>query len=217
MTSSTPSVARDVLVAPSAGPGPGVLVLHSGRGLTPFVERLCHRLARTGFVAYAPDLFDGETPTTTAEAREVKEAVDEDRLVRQLEDAAGFLCRYDDVSRPEIGVLAIGYGAEVACAAAPWLSADCAALTIFYGYRDCEWADVDLDVLGHFAQLDHVYSPSRVEDIRETFRGAAIDHDLFVYPGTEPSFFEEDETARYDPEAARLSWERTTHYLESRI
>ena len=56
--------ARDSLVTPHVGRGPAVPVLHSGRGLTEFVTTVCQRLARDGFVALAPALFDGETPTS---------------------------------------------------------------------------------------------------------------------------------------------------------
>jgi len=56
--------ARDSLVTPQVGRGPGVPVLHSGRGPTEVVTTVCQRLARDGFVALAPALFDGETPTS---------------------------------------------------------------------------------------------------------------------------------------------------------
>lgn len=210
-----PAVARDYLVTPEPGRGPGVLVLHSGRGLTPFVKRLCHRVARAGFVAYAPDLFEGETPSTPDEARTAKAAVDESRIGRQLADAGAFLGRSEETSRREVAVVGLGYGARLACQAAPRLSEAASSLTLFYGYGECDWTRVDARVLGHFAQLDHEYPPSRVNDIRDALDAAGIEHDLFVYPGTEPSFFEADETARYDPDAAELSWERTLQFLRT--
>ncbi|HTN80206.1 MAG TPA: dienelactone hydrolase family protein, partial [Acidimicrobiales bacterium] len=41
------------LVAPVSGSGPGVLVLHSWWGLTPFFRETCDRFADEGFVALA--------------------------------------------------------------------------------------------------------------------------------------------------------------------
>lgn len=215
MPTTDPSVSRDYLVTPELGRGPGVLVLHSGRGLTPFVKQFCHRFARAGFVAYAPDLYEGATPTTADEAQTAKAAVDESRIGRQLADAGAFLSRSGETSRRDVAVVGLGYGARLACEAAPHLSETASSLTLFYGYGECDWTRVDTRVLGHFAQLDHEYPPSRMNDIRDTFASAGIEHDLFVYPGTEPSFFEADETARYDADAARLSWERTLQFLQS--
>jgi carboxymethylenebutenolidase len=208
---------RDYLVTPEVGRGPGVLLLHSGRGLTDFVRRRCHRLAREGFVALAPDLFEGETPSTVGDADALKAAVDEDRTARRLEDVAEFLRRHESVSRPAVGLVGVGYGAEWACRLAAGLGDDCGALVVFYGVGDPQWASVSAPVLGHFAQLDHEFPRSRVNELRTVLGNHDVAHDLFVYGNTEPSFFETDETARHDPEAAGLAWERTLHFLRSAL
>lgn len=217
MATDDSTIARDYLVTPEVGRGPGVLVVHSGRGLTDFVRRLCHRLAREGFVALAPDLFEGETPSTVGEAEALKAAVDADRTTRRLEDVAEFLRRHEAVSRPAVGVVGIGYGAEWACRLAAGLGDDCGALVVFYGVGDPDWGAVAAPVLGHFAQLDHELPRSRVNELRTVLGNHGLEHDLFVYPNTEPSFFETDETARHDPEAAALAWERTLHFLQTAL
>src|SRR5262249_110828 len=45
------------LAAPPAGVGPGVLVLHAWWGLNETLKAFCKRLANSGFVAFAPDLY----------------------------------------------------------------------------------------------------------------------------------------------------------------
>lgn len=211
------TIARDYLVTPDVGRGPGVLVLHSGRGRTPFVRRLCHRLAREGFVAIAPDLFDGEAPTTVEAAASLKADLDAERVTHRLEDVAEFLRQHESVSRSAVGVVGIGYGAEWACRIASGLRAHCGALVLFYGVGEPDWSRVSAPVLGHFAQLDHEIPESRVREFREAFREHGLEHDLFVYPNTEPSFFETDETARFDEDAATLAWDRTRHFLRESL
>jgi carboxymethylenebutenolidase len=49
---------------PQPGQGPGILVRHAWWGLNDFFVQVCDRLAETGFVALAPDLFQGETAET---------------------------------------------------------------------------------------------------------------------------------------------------------
>ena len=55
------------LAAPKDG-GPAVLVLHAWWGLSDGIRRHCDRLAEAGFVALAPDLYDGRTAATVPEA-----------------------------------------------------------------------------------------------------------------------------------------------------
>jgi len=50
------------------GPWPAVLVLHAWWGLTDMFTGVSDRLAAAGFVAFAPDLYDGPTATTIADA-----------------------------------------------------------------------------------------------------------------------------------------------------
>lgn len=213
MTTENRSLARDYLASPDVGRGPGLVVLHSGRGVTPFVERCCHRLAREGYVAVAPDLFDGATPGTVEAARHRKDSLEPGATLRRLEDTAEFLKQYDDTSRRRVGIVGLGFGAEWACDLVAALGDDCAAAVLFYGYRETDWDDVSAPVLGHFAELDHELPRSRIAELRETFRSHGVAHDLFVYGNVEPSFLETDETARHDPEAAQLSWERTVQFL----
>ena len=56
------------LIAPEAGPGPGLLVLHSWWGLTDRVRELCDRFAALGYTTLAPDLLAGAQAETAAEA-----------------------------------------------------------------------------------------------------------------------------------------------------
>src|SRR5438046_10550271 len=58
------------LSVPKKGSGPGVLVLHAWWGLTDFFKGLSDRLASTGFVAFAPDLYRGATASTREERSE---------------------------------------------------------------------------------------------------------------------------------------------------
>lgn len=210
-------VARDYLVTPGVGRGPGVMVLHSGRGVTDFVERLCHRFASEGYVALAPDLFGGATPTSVEASEARKADLDPGQALQRLEEAAEFLRGHEDTSRRVVGVVGLGYGTEWACRLAAALEDGCGGLVLFYGFEDLDWSRVEAPVLGHFAELDQELPPSRVEQVRSILERADVPHDLFVYPNTEPSFFEAEETARHDPEAARLAWDRTLHFLEETL
>ena len=48
------------LAVPPTGKGHGVLVLHAWWGLNDTMKAFCTRLAESGFVAFAPDLYHGK-------------------------------------------------------------------------------------------------------------------------------------------------------------
>jgi dienelactone hydrolase len=55
------------LAIPPTGKGSAVLVLHAWWGLNDTMRAFCTRLAESGFVAFAPDLYrTGRGPATTA-------------------------------------------------------------------------------------------------------------------------------------------------------
>ncbi|MBK7019611.1 MAG: dienelactone hydrolase family protein [Candidatus Microthrix sp.] len=62
---STTSAGSAYLVHPDDGPGPGVLVLSSWRGLNDVTKSMADSLADAGFTALAPDLF-GSVPVDDA-------------------------------------------------------------------------------------------------------------------------------------------------------
>jgi carboxymethylenebutenolidase len=68
----------DVYIAlPLSGKGSGVLVIHAWWGLNDFFKGVCDRLAKEGFVANAPDLFEGQVATTVAGAKRLRANVRE--------------------------------------------------------------------------------------------------------------------------------------------
>lgn len=204
----------EYLSVPESGSGPGVLVIHSGRGVTPFIRQLCQRFARHGFVAMAIDLFDGKTAETPREAAELKNAIDWGATMNALENAVSGLLQMEMVEGDDVGLVGLGYGAGWALWLGDQMPSEIGAIVIFYGYREGSWSDIEAPVMGHFAEIDTDIPPSRVDDIRDELWASGIHTDFFVYGRAEPSFFEEDESASHSPRAAQLAWERTVRFLE---
>src|SRR5512147_1372078 len=90
MTQSQP---QGFLAVPPAGRGPGVLVLHAWWGLNDTIKAFCKRLADSGFVAFAPDLYHGKVADTIADAETLGKALDTNFLQAKAEilEAARFL------------------------------------------------------------------------------------------------------------------------------
>jgi carboxymethylenebutenolidase len=73
--------ARGYLALPpeTSRPAPAVLVLHAWWGLNETITHICDRLAAEGSVAFAPDLFDGDTAATIAGAEQLAQGSDDVR------------------------------------------------------------------------------------------------------------------------------------------
>ena len=57
------TTAHGYLALPPSGSGPGVIVIQEWWGLTDHIADVADRLAAEGFVALAPDLYGGKSPT----------------------------------------------------------------------------------------------------------------------------------------------------------
>ena len=75
------------LALPKNGQGAGILVLHAWWGLVGFFQDLCKRLARDGFVTFAPDLYHGYVAATLQDAKRLRSKLNK----RQVETDAGCL------------------------------------------------------------------------------------------------------------------------------
>src|SRR4026207_1074042 len=81
------------LAVPPTDKGPGVLVLHAWWGLNDTMKSFCTRLAESGFVAFAPDLYHGKGADNIADAEALGKALDANHLQAKADiaDATVFL------------------------------------------------------------------------------------------------------------------------------
>jgi carboxymethylenebutenolidase len=206
------------LVMPRSGKGSGVLVIHAWWGLNDFFRSVCDRLAREGFVAMAPDLFEGQVTTSIKRAEELRDQPRREptyrTLLRGIEDLRG---------RPEtkgssIGVIGFSMGGHWAL----WLAANrpelrIRALTTFYGARSGDYSKSHAAFQGHFAEDDPWVSDTARRKLQQALEAAGREADFHVYPGTHHWFFEADREDAYDPRAAKLAWERTLAFLQAHL
>src|SRR5262245_36996203 len=97
------SPAPGYFATPDGAVGPGVVVLHAWWGLTEPFRQVCDRLAETGFVALAPDLYRGKTAATVEEAKALGAALDqeEERVRGDIRGAVQFLRQHGQHAAPE--------------------------------------------------------------------------------------------------------------------
>jgi carboxymethylenebutenolidase len=211
------SAGTGYLAVPESGSGPGVLVLHSWWGLTPFFRHVCDRLADAGFVALAPDLHQGRTADDPEEAAELLAGVDPNEVAHLVRSSAFTLQNLPATTGDPIGVIGFSMGGSWAI----WLSARApgtvAATTTFYGAQDMDLIDSRSAYLGHFAEQDEFVTDDELTLLEADLRLLERDVEFHRYPGTGHWFFEEDREAAYDPLAAELAWDRTIAFLHRHL
>lgn len=203
------------LVDPKGGAGPGLLVLHSWWGLTPWTRDFCRRLAGIGYTVLAPDLFDGVQPMTEAEGEAVLADADADQLSGLVMSSAQTLrAASADAGRP-IGVIGFSMGASLGLWLSARLTKEVGAVVAFYGTTSIDFDQATAKYQGHFAEEDHMVSEEDRVVTESFIRLGGRDSDFHLYPGTRHWFFEEGDT--YDEASAELAWQRMHQFLDSEL
>lgn len=205
------------VVAPDSGRGPGVLVLHSWWGLTPFVRRWCDRLADEGFTALAPDLYRGERADRPDEAEALLAEMDVDGAADLVLSSVGALSRLPVTDDGPIGIVGFSMGASWALWASARAPELVAAVVAYYGSQGVALDASQAAFLGHFAERDELVSDDEVVELEAHLRLLGRDVEFHRYAGTGHWFVEEDRPAAFDAGAAALAWDRTLAFLRTQL
>ncbi len=205
--------ATGYLALPTSGTGPGVLVLHAWWGLTDTFTQVCDRLADTGFVAFAPDLYRGAQATTIEEARALSSHLDADETRATVTGAVADLRAHVAVRGDGVGVVGFSMGGSWALLLSALMPREIAAVVTFYGTEEADYAAARAAFLGHFGERDEWEPADAVRALEGQLRDAGRDVTVYLYPEAGHWFAEQDRPAVYDADAAHLAWERTVAFL----
>ena len=207
---------RGYLVVPSAltGKAPVVLVIHENRGLNPYVKDVARRLAKAGFVAFAPDALYplGGYPGSDDEGRAMQKSMDKAKIEQDFIAAAQFL-KAHDLSNGKLGAVGFCFGGYIVNMLAATLPEDLSAGVPFYGTPAAKELRKNIKgpLLIQLAELDKRVNASWPE-YEEDLKANKSDYTMHMYPNANHGFHN-DSTARYDKENAELAWDRTVSFF----
>ena len=204
--------AKAYLAAPEKG-GPSVLVLHAWWGLKQFFKQVCDQLAEQGFTALAPDLYQGRIAQTVEEAKALLDQRDDELMGDTVKAAKNYLVSLN-TGKP-IAVLGFSMGASWALQVSANES-DVSSTVLFYGSDGVDFNQIKAKVLGHFAEVDEWEPLDGIKAMEKDMKAAGVDVSLHFYPEVGHWFVEEDRP-EYDPESAKLAWERTFAFLKKNL
>ena len=211
---------RGYMVVPRKNPTglPGVLVVHENRGLNPYVKDVARRLAKAGFIAFAPDaLFPvGGYPGNDDDGRAMQRELDRNKVEQDFVAAAAYLKQLP-ATTDKLGVVGFcfgGYISNLLAAVAPELIN---AAVPFYGTPASAelMGNVRAPLLLQFAENDKRVNDSWPE-YEKVLNANHVHYQAYVYPGTQHGFHN-DSTSRFDPQAAELAWSRTLAFFKQHL
>lgn len=211
---------RGYLVVPIniSGKTPTVLVVHENRGLNPYVRDVARRLAKQGFLAFAPDaLFPlGGYPGNDDDGRAMQRSMDREKIDQDFIAAAGFIKKHP-LSNGKLGVVGFcfgGYVSNMLAASAPELID---AAVPFYGTpaKGDLVKNVKAPILLQFAENDQRVNATWPK-YQAALKANKVAYTAYFYPNTQHGFHN-DSTSRYDPKNAELAWTRTLAFFKQHL
>lgn len=209
--------ARGYLALPAGGRGPGVLVMHAWWGLNEAFTGVADRLAAEGFVALAPDLYQGRIAKTIDEAKGLREQLDMPKMEATARAAVGVLQARPGVQPDKLGAMGFSMGGEWSGLLSEWYPEVIRALVLVYGAAPAEFGAARAAVQGHFAEADEWESLDYVREMEEAMRAAGREVTLHIYPGVGHRFFEPNRPDVYNSAASALVWERTLAFQHDKL
>ena len=215
--------AAGYLAEPASGSGLATIVLQEWWGLEEHIRNVCDRFAAEGFFALAPDLYRGDSTTKPSEAQQKMMAMSMEAAERDMCGAADFLSSREGVQGSGVGSVGFCLGGGLSV----WALANCAKVTAaatYYYVLPHDKPDLSKlkgPVLGHFGTADEFVPVDAANELESEIGGAGTDVTFHFYDGATHAFFNDidrpERVGVYDPDAARLSWERTVSFLRSAL
>jgi carboxymethylenebutenolidase len=212
------------LAEPTGGTFPGVVVVQEIWGVNAHIRDVTERLAREGYVAIAPAIFQRSAPgfegnydaDSTVLGRKYKEATKADELLSDVQAAIAYLRTLPSVKKDEIGAIGFCFGGHVVYLAATL--PDIKATASFYGGGIATMTpgggvptithtpDIKGTLYAFFGTTDPLIPVEQIDQIEAVLKNHQIDHRFFRYAAGHGFFC--DQRPDYSPEAADDAWEQ---------
>jgi len=218
----------------ATGTFPGVVVLQEIFGVNSHIRDVTERIAKQGYVAIAPALYQrqapgfetGYTPEDIQVGREYKDKTKASELLGDIQAAINYLKNLPNVAGDRIGCIGFCFGGHVAYLAATL--PDIKATASFYGAGIATMTpggslptvsrtgEIQGSLYAFFGDQDTSIPPEQVQKIEAALKLHQIPHQVFRYPEADHGFFC-DQRASYNSEAAQDAWQKVLQLFETTL
>ena len=197
---------------------PVVLVVHENRGLNPYIKDVARRLAKAGFIAFAPDaLFPlGGYPGNDDEGRAMQKTMDRTKIQNDFVAAAHFLKSHSN-SNGKLGAVGFCFGGYIVNYLAAVDSKLINAGVPFYGTPASAnlRKNIKAPLMIQLGELDKRVNATWPE-YEQDLKANNVEYTMHMYKNANHGFHN-DSTGRYDKANAQLAWERTIEFFNKKL
>ncbi|WP_286267909.1 dienelactone hydrolase family protein [Thalassotalea atypica] len=197
---------------------PVVLVVHENRGLNPYIKDVARRLAKAGYLAFAPDALYplGGYPGNDDEGRAMQRSMDRNKIQQDFIAAAKFLKSHQR-SNGKLGAVGFCFGGYIVNYLAAVESDLLSAGVPFYGTpAKAELRqNIQAALLIQLAALDERVNKSW-SGYEADLKALGVPYKMHMYENAKHGFHN-DSTGRYDKENAALAWQRTLSFFNDKL
>jgi carboxymethylenebutenolidase len=207
--------AAGYLSIPAAKSGPGLIVIQEWWGLVDHIKAVVDRFADAGFVALAPDLYDGKATTNPDEAGRLAMALNIGQAAKDIKAAAEFLLADAAVKPKKVAVLGFCMGGALALYAATEYPVQFAGAVDYYGAHPAVHVDASklrVPLLAHFGRHDRSIKEADARNLIDRLKGTGQSVEAYYYDAGH-AFFNDGRPQVYNQAAATQSWDRTLAFL----
>lgn len=213
---------------------PVLLLLQEAFGVNDFIQEVCQRFAKKGYVVVSPDMYYrsghwqtfnyGDFPATL----KARELLSEKKIVGDIQAVLNFVASLDNVDVNRIGVLGYCMGGTISYLTGCYFSDRIKAAAVYYGGGLTQASPIypvpliektqqfKVPMIGFFGGEDKSIPISVVQQLEEALQSAKVQHEIYFYPSAHHGFFCNDRS-HYNPEAAQDAWHRTLVFFNENL
>lgn len=207
------------LAIPKSGHGPGVIVIQEWWGLVDHIKDVCDRFTAEGFVALAPDLYEGEIAKSPDQAARMMMALRINEVEQTLRGAIDYLLSNPATTSNKVGTVGFCMGGALSLYAAT-KNQNVGACVVFYGGHpnvEPDLPHLSSPVLGIYAERDKSVTPKSVHELEGKLKALGKPFEAHIYPGVDHAFFNDTRPEVYNAEASADAWTRTVEFLRRNL
>jgi carboxymethylenebutenolidase len=195
---------------------PAIIVIQEWWGLTPHIEDVAQRFARDGFIAVAPDLYDGVHTKDPKEAANLMGALKTEKGLAYLQTVLTQLRSMNEVASVGVTGFCMGgtYALLLACHAKLEASAP------FYGDVPTDTAIIgklSCPVLFIGAEKDQWITLEKMNRLDSALKQHSKEGEVRIYKGADHAFFNDTRTEVYSKSDAEDAWSRVIGFFNKHL
>lgn len=189
-----------------------VIVIHEWWGLNPHIEEVTERYAGAGFIAVAPDLYDGKNTRDSQEASKLMSSLDQNQAIENLKVVTEYLRSMDGVEA--VGVTGFCMGGTFALLLPCHTSLEASAP--FYGDVPAETsilANLSCPVLFIGGEKDEWITVEKMQRLDAALKQYQKAGEVAIYQDAPHAFFNDTRPDVYRAADAQDAWKRVIDFF----